>query len=577
MIRSIVSTFHRFPRLILWIAVFAFTWTTAGEIGVVWDEPFFWEKEDRIGEWTLELMVGVKQRSQALSEPALKHYWPYCIGTPHENPPMWAILGEAGHALTGWLVGELHGRRLASAALFSGIAVGVFGIALRWWGAAAAWTALAAWVLHPRVFAHGRIGAIDMTMTAFWFFAASSFRLAVEGQCKPWRFGILWAFAIMSKFTAVIAGPANLAWAVVYRWLSRSDSRLSLRESCGENREPYEASFRGAKGDCPPPPCGRRIFLVLFFAATLTPLVMVAVHPGWWREPIGGISTAIEVHRHRHETQTVPTYYWGAVHPHSLPWHNTLVLTFYCTPIAWVVLASIGLAAFLMQRGRDSVMGWALINWSVMMIVRALPIAPGHDGIRQFLPAFPFFALIAGFGMAAVQTRLKKPWLTTFIVLAAVGLSARSIWNSWRAPLSYYSEEIGGLRGAQKLGLESTYWWECVTPKFLDEMNRVLPPSAVVGLSSHGNIQDVFDRYQKWGTLRSDFKVLSLDKYYSLRTDSIRGERPSHFLILNREGMLFRKDWPINERFLRMLKGDALATVELQGVRLLALVEAKTP
>jgi hypothetical protein len=68
--------------------------------------------------------------------------------------------------------------------------------------------------------------------------------------------------------------------------------------------------------------------------------------------------------------------------------------------------------------------------------------------------------------------------------------------------------------------------------------------------------------------------VLSLDKYYSPATDSIRGERPTHFLILNREGMLFRKDWPINERFLRMLKGEALATVELQGVRLAALVKS---
>jgi hypothetical protein len=315
---------------------------------------------------------------------------------------------------------------------------------------------------------------------------------------------------------------------------------------------------------------------VIGFAAIVTPLVMVAVHPGWWRDPIGGISTAIDVHRHRHETQTVPTYYWGAVHPHSLPWHNTLVLTFCCTPIAWVILASVGLAVFFVQRGRDSVMGWALFNWSAMMIVRALPIAPGHDGIRQFLPAFPFLSLMAGFGMAAIQQRLKKPWLTTIIVMAAVGLSARSMWNFWRAPLSYYSEEIGGLRGAQKLGLESTYWWECVTPKFLDELNRVLPPSAVVGLSSHGNIQDVFERYQKWGTLRSDVKVLSLDKYYSPRTDSIRGERPTHFLILNREGMLFRRDWKINERFLRMLEGDALATVEMQGKRLLALVEART-
>src|SRR5947208_978388 len=83
------------------------------------------------------------------------------IGTPHENPPVWAILGEAGTALAEPLLGELHARRLVSAALFAGVAGGLFGIARRYWGTAAGMTALAAWVLHPRVFTHGRIGAID--------------------------------------------------------------------------------------------------------------------------------------------------------------------------------------------------------------------------------------------------------------------------------------------------------------------------------------------------------------------------------------------------------------------------------
>jgi hypothetical protein len=102
-----------------------------------------------------------------------------------------------------------------------------------------------------------------------------------------------------------------------------------------------------------------------------------------------------------------------------------------------------------------------------------------------------------------------------------------------------------------------------------------LPEGAVVGLSSHGNIQDVFERYQKWGMLRSDVKVLALDKYYSPRQNAFVGAAPTHFLILRREGFLNRRDWPINERFWENLGGPALATVERQGVRLLALVKAE--
>lgn len=539
MIATLGTKSARYRTFAVWVLTFCFTLGTAGEVGVVWDEPFFWNKEDAIGFWFRSVFGSAEQRKVALSEKGLKASWPFCVGTPHENPPVWAILGETGYALTESTIGELHARRLASAALFSGIAAGLFGIALRHWGAAAAWTALAAWVLHPRVFTHGRIGAIDMTMTAFWLFAACAFRTACERESSAWKFGPIWALAIMSKFTALIAGPANVLWAILYRRWS--------------------------------------FWRVIAWAAVLTPIMMVAVHPGWWTDPVSGLSTAIDIHRHRHETQVVPTYYWGTIWAHALPWHNTLVLTFCCTPPVWLILAAIGIVGFLIGRGRDSVMGWAHCNWAAMIIVRALPIAPGHDGIRQFLPAFPFLALMAAFGTMSLQRAVSmRSREVVGVVVAAFGIGSASVsmWNAWGAPLSYYSELIGGLQGAQKLGLESTYWWECASPRFLEQMNAKLPPDAVVGLSSHGNIQDVFDRYKKWGMLRRDVTVKSLNKYYSLTDNAIIEPAPTHFLILNREGMLLRNDWPINGYFRQLLNGPAIVAVERQGVRLLALVEA---
>jgi hypothetical protein len=169
----------------------------------------------------------------------------------------------------------------------------------------------------------------------------------------------------------------------------------------------------------------------------------------------------------------------------------------------------------------------------------------------------------------------KNADLVGVVVAAfAIGSSAVSTWNAHVAPLSYYSECIGGLRGAQKFGLESTYWWECVSRRFLDEMNRTLPAGAVVGLSSHGEINEVFERYQRWGMLRRDVAFLSLKQYYSLSQNAIVGTPPTHYLILNREGILLRRDWPINELFRELFHQKALATIERQGVRLLALVEA---
>jgi len=61
-----------------------------------------------------------------------------------------------------------------------------------------------------------------------------------------------------------------------------------------------------------------------------------------------------------------------------------------------LALGLIGIAAGLAGRRRQP---WALIwplSWLTLMIVRALPIAPGHDGIRLFLPSVASLAVLAG-------------------------------------------------------------------------------------------------------------------------------------------------------------------------------------
>ena len=42
------------------------------------------------------------------------------------------------------------------------------------------------------------------------------------------------------------------------------------------------------------------------------------------------------------------------------------------------------------------------------MVLRALPNAPGHDGVRLFLPAFAFLACLAGIGLATSGDRLER-------------------------------------------------------------------------------------------------------------------------------------------------------------------------
>jgi hypothetical protein len=70
--------------------------------------------------------------------------------------------------------------------------------------------------------------------------------------------------------------------------------------------------------------------------------------------------------------------------------------------------------------------------------------------------------------------------------------------------LSYYSESVGGLPGATRIGLETTYWSETYESA-LDYLNSHAAPGAMIWAESH----DVLLYYQHCGRLRADLRIAS--------------------------------------------------------------------
>ncbi len=518
---------RRGPAFAVFGATLALAVGMAADLGIVWDEPFFWRKEDRLGEWAGLLAGTAPQRAYALSAKGRAEYFPYCIRTPDENPPVYAEAGWLGWRLTHHWLGELRGRRFASCVFFAAVAAGVFHLARRW-GRSAAATAWGAWVLNPRIFAEGRFGCIDMTMAGLWFLGAWAFFRAAETGRGRWLPGPLLGLAMMSKFTAVLALPAQMLWCVWQR---------------------------------------RPLVKTWLWLAALMPLAMVAVHPAWWDDPERGFRTAIEVHRGRHLTQRVPTYYLGQVYDHSLPWHNTLVLAAACVPPCWVALAAAGIAACLWRRGRDALVAWALCHWLALMLMRATPLAPGHDGLRQLLACFPFFAVLAGFGAGALARR--APRLAGWGVGLALLAGAQSCLRSRPHELSYYSEAVGGLPGARKLGLETTYWWDAADRSLLAWLNATPAPAARIGVSSR--FLRVFEEWQRLGELRPDLMFVSAEKF----PRPPQGFPPGAdwMIVLRREGWHDDLE-PTLAAFERWFEGPVDFAVTHEGVRLLVVRRA---
>jgi hypothetical protein len=94
-----------------------------------------------------------------------------------------------------------------------------------------------------------------------------------------------------------------------------------------------------------------------------------------------------------------------------------------------------------------------------------------YDQDRLFLFAFPLLSTLAGFGFAIIFSRFPE-------TAANAAMLGFALWSAVPTvvyhpfQLSYYNEAIGGLRGAEKLGLEATDWGDTLDPSLFDAFSE---------------------------------------------------------------------------------------------------------
>ncbi len=108
---------------------------------------------------------------------------------------------------------------------------------------------------------------------------------------------------------------------------------------------------------------------------------------------------------------------------------------------------------------------------------------PIYDGERLFLHVFPAWALLIGLGFGWLWERLRPQSAGIRTVLAAL-LAAQGfgVVSTYPFGLSYYNALVGGLPGAERLGLEVTYWSDAVDDVLLDRLARDGQPDATAAL-----------------------------------------------------------------------------------------------
>jgi len=178
----------------------------------------------------------------------------------------------------------------------------------------------------------------------------------------------------------------------------------------------------------------------------------------------------------------------------------------------------------------------ALAFAATLPIVRFLPGIPTHDGARLLIASFPFVAILAAFGATVFLDR-RGSWrrregrgsreenggegrgekearkksgttariLTQAFVSAAFATGAVDLIRSAPQYLSFYNATLGGVVGAQRRGMEATYYWDAFDADAVVWLNEKIAAARADGRPSgvlFGSFSSqTLDYYRRWGTL----------------------------------------------------------------------------
>jgi len=464
--------------------------STVSQIGITWDEPNYFTSSYSYLSWF----------GHVAAEPSdwwvsIDRYWEQS----HEAPPffkLWAgIFAGAAALVFGTedlaLLGDAY--RMASFVLFLLSTYAAFRFMRGGFGAAAAWGAALSMPLIPALFGFARLGQLDGAVASMYLLAMVALYRMLErgGGRRVVLAGVLLGLAFATKLNVFPLVPAALVWAAIY---------------------------------------GRGAFARLLGSLCVGGIAFFAIWPWLWRDPLGRtwefLTWTAGLQNERF------AYYLGEWWA-GAPFHYPLVALVALVPLAVAVAGGIGLLRLFME-ARNPVAGWILLNLTIVVAVAGSGLVPIYGGPRQFLSAFPLWALCAGVGVGWIASRFGLRLTVALAAYAALCVPG-ILWTGTANSLEYYGEAVGLVPGARSLGFETTYLADTYRPA-VEWVSEVAPRGATV--YGQAGTHPVLESYRRIGDLRRDLRPAYLAKVAP--EGPVRDEEPregSYFLFLPRQSI----------------------------------------
>ncbi len=393
-------------------------------------------------------------------------------GRPWEHYPVGGILGAVSSTvLSRWLglvdpYDGFHAANLLLAALLIWV---FFRFLAERFGLFAATASLGLLLSSPRVFCHLMVNIKDFPLLVFYTLTVVAFFRAWEAGSARGLLaaGALWGLALGTKANALFLPLIGLALAAF-------------------GGLPTAWHHRRA-----------RLLLALLGAGVIGVVVMVAVWPYLWADPLGRLA----------ENLRFVVLRKGTTRPESFaPVVQAVLLT---TPPAFLALFATGLvpvAGLVRRRRRDALL---LLIWIAVVLSRYLaPQAVNYDGVRHFLELFPAMAAVAGLGatwlaghLVALARRLapilrlnalrpdavpRRRAVLAARTAALVLMLAPGLWALLRThpfQIAYWNVFAGGYAGARSANLpQACDYWGASYRLGLRWLNQNAPPDTLLAV-----------------------------------------------------------------------------------------------